>query len=201
LNAEERGMLRTVQWQRDNAVPGYIEVQYDPEPWKEFATAFLKEQRLLINPLLPLMAHRLVTLTAGNPKLNATIAGDELYAYENVNLGFTVQSGQSLYLVVVHEAEKLDAPGFVGRLTELQRRATARHLSLEETRNATISFSSMARWPVTRHVPVLPPMTSLIVAHAAPPGGPPVLGATYDHRVLSGFDVVTALGRLAKPTG
>ena len=39
------------------------------------------------------------------------------------------------------------------------------------------SFSSMARWNVSRHVPILPPYTSLIVAHAAPKGaGTAVLG-------------------------
>jgi pyruvate/2-oxoglutarate dehydrogenase complex dihydrolipoamide acyltransferase (E2) component len=199
LNAEERGMLKTVSWQRDHAVAGYIELQYDPKPWEEYAAAFMKEQRLLFNPLLPLMAWRLASLPAENSKLNATIAAGELHVYERVNLGFTVQSGASLFLAVLQQADGLEAAAFVGRLGELQRRAAARHLSLEESSNATLSFSSMARWPVSRHVPVLPPFTSLIVAHAAPPGGPAVLGGTYDHRVLSGFDVVKALGQLAKP--
>ena len=192
-------MLKTVQWQRDYAVPGYIEMQYDPGPWKDYATAFMKEQRLLINPLLPLMAWRLAALVRENPKLNATIAGDDLHVYEHVNLGFTVQSGQSLYLAVLQAAEDLDAVEFVRKLGELQRRAVARQLRPDQTRDATLSFSSMARWPVSRHIPVLPPFNSLIVAHAAPPGGPAVLGATYDHRVLSGFDVVAALDLLAKP--
>jgi pyruvate/2-oxoglutarate dehydrogenase complex dihydrolipoamide acyltransferase (E2) component len=160
----------------------------------------MKEQRLLINPLLALIAWRLAGLVKDNPKLNATIAGSELLVYDRVNLGFTVQAGQSLYLAVLHDAGKLEAAQFVARLGELQRHAMARRLTMDETQNATLSFSSMARWPVTRHVPVLPPFTSLIVAHAAPPGGGAVLGATYDHRVLSGFDVVRALEQLSKPT-
>jgi hypothetical protein len=57
----------------------------------------------------------------------------------------------------------------------------------------------MARWNVSRHVPVLPPYTSLIVAHAAPVSGQGTLGATYDHRVLTGFDALSALRALAKP--
>lgn len=39
-----------------------------------------------------------------------------------------------------------------------------------------------------------PPFTSLIVAHASGP-----LDRTYDHRVLNGFDVVTALKKMAAP--
>jgi hypothetical protein len=66
---------------------------------------------------------------------------------------------------------------------------------------ATISFSSMARWHVTRHVPVLPPYTSLIVAHAAAVNGRGTLGATYDHRVLTGFDALSAIRALSVPEG
>ena len=65
---------------------------------------------------------------------------------------------------------------------------------------ATVSFSSMARWNVSRHIPVLPPQTSLIVAHAAPKGsGRAVLGASYDHRLLTGFDVAQVLQALSQP--
>jgi hypothetical protein len=48
-------------------------------------------------------------------------------------------------------------------------------------------------------MPVLPPYCSLIIGHAAPKGGPAVLGATYDHRVLSGYDVLMVLEKLAVP--
>jgi pyruvate/2-oxoglutarate dehydrogenase complex dihydrolipoamide acyltransferase (E2) component len=69
-----------------------------------------------------------------------------------------------------------------------------------EMSGATIAFTSMARWNVSRHVPILPPQTGLIVAHSAPRGmGRAVLGASYDHRLLSGFDVVQVLQALAQP--
>src|SRR5262249_1300554 len=69
-----------------------------------------------------------------------------------------------------------------------------------ESSGATVSLSSMARWGVSRHTPILPPQTSLIVAHAASDrSGTAVLGATYDHRLLTGFDVVNVLRALAQP--
>ena len=39
----------------------------------------------------------------------------------------------------------------------------------------------------------------MIVAHATSVSGVSVLGASYDHRVLTGFHVVNALRKLAKP--
>jgi pyruvate/2-oxoglutarate dehydrogenase complex dihydrolipoamide acyltransferase (E2) component len=194
LNTEERGMLRTVLWQREHAVPGYIEVPCDEAAWKAYGLELQKRERMLVNPVLSLMAWRLTELARENEKLNATLVDGARHVYTQVNLGFTVQSGEALYLTVVEDAGSLDEVRFVNRLAELQRHAMAHRLSPSEIQGATISFSSMARWQVTRHVPVLPPFTSLIVAHA-----PGLLGATYDHRVLSGFDVVNALKKMAAP--
>jgi pyruvate/2-oxoglutarate dehydrogenase complex dihydrolipoamide acyltransferase (E2) component len=192
-------MLQTVSWSRDHAVPGYIELEYDPAPWEAYAKAFADRHRLLLSPLLSLMAWRLVTLARANPLINATIAGDARHEYERVNLGFTIQAGETLYLAVVRDAASKDEGGFVNALGDLQRRAAAHKLVPDEMRGATVSFSSMGRWKVSRHMPVLPPHTAFIVAHAVSASGVPVLGATYDHRVMSGFQVVTTLRRLAVP--
>lgn len=201
LTPEERGMLRTVIWQRDEAVPGYVELQYDAAPWEQAAAEYQKSERLLLNPLLALMAYRLVRVTAERERLNATIAGDALHVYSTVNLGFTVQSDRTLYLAVVQNAAALPAREFVSRLGDLQRSALGHKLRSADLTGATVSFSSMARWNVSRHVPVLPPHTALIVAHAATVNGVGTLGATYDHRVLTGFDALAAIREVSVPEG
>jgi pyruvate dehydrogenase E2 component (dihydrolipoamide acetyltransferase) len=196
LTPEQRGMLRTVSWQREHAVAGYLEIEYDPAPWQQRAAEFKTANGLWFDPMLSLMAHRLAQAAAEQPRVNATIAGASAYLYEDVNLGFTVQADSTLYLVVVKGAQRLDAQGFVRELGALQLAAMRHTLSAEQTSGATVSFSSMARWNVTRHVPVLPPHTSLIVAHTAAAGGVARLGATYDHRLLTGFDVAKVLRAL-----
>lgn len=199
LRSEERAMLATVAWHRDVAVPGYIEISYDPQPWEAYAQDFGQTHNLLLNPLLALMAWKLVELARETPRLNATIAGKQRYEYAEVNVGFTVQAGETLYLTVVRNAGSLGPREFAQRLIELQRKAAAHNLHPDETRGATIGFSSMARWKVSRHVPVLSPHTALMVAHTVDPDGRGVLGATYDHRVLNGAEVVTLLRKLGKP--
>jgi pyruvate/2-oxoglutarate dehydrogenase complex dihydrolipoamide acyltransferase (E2) component len=201
MNAAEKGMLATVTWHRDEAVPGYIEFEADPREWNEFADAYAKQHGLMTSPLLGLLAGRLASLARETPRINSTIHGGGVYEYDSVNLGFTVQVQDTLYLAVLREAEKLDTGGFLLRLGELQRKAFARKLSAEETLGATVAFSSMARWAIARHIPILPPFTSLIVAHAAPSPDRLVLGASYDHRVLSGADVTKILRALSKPKG
>ncbi len=199
LSGSERGMLQTVSWSREQASPGYLELEYDPQAWEAYAAAYTEARRLMMSPLLSLMAWRLAQLARETPALNATIAGQDRYEYEDVNLGFTVQAGDTLYLAVVRAAQAGGEEDFVNRLGDVQRRAMKHQLALEELTGATVSFSSMARWKISRHIPVLPPQTALIVAHAQSQSGVHVLGATYDHRVLNGFQVAQLLRKLAKP--
>jgi pyruvate dehydrogenase E2 component (dihydrolipoamide acetyltransferase) len=200
LSSEERGMLATVLWHRDRAAPGYVEIEYDPKPWDDYAAHYAAQSSLMLSPLLPLLAFRLVELAKATPRINATVVNERRYEYDQVNLGFTVQAGPTLYLGVVQAAQDMNAARFIDCLGEVQRHAMAHKLRPAESSGATLTFSSMARWNVSRHIPILPPSTGLIVAHAKPrASGQTVLGATYDHRLLSGFDVVQVLQAMAQP--
>ena len=200
LTAPERGVIQTVSWQKSEAVPAYLELAFDPALWEARALEFQQRYRLLLNPLLSLFAWRLVRIAAERPAINATLNGRQKHLYHHVNIGFTVQSGSNLFVVVVREAEKLSAIDFVGQLGDLQRAAMRQKLRPDQASGATIGFSSMARWPVVSHTPVLLPHTCLMIAHAATaPGQGTRIGATYDHRLLSGFDAVQILQQLTTP--
>jgi len=201
LSAEEQGMVSTVTWHRDHAVSAYLEMAYDQQAWEDFAAAFAERHKFMLSPLLPLMAYRLVKLARDRPGINTTLVNGQKYLYDQVNLGFTVQVGETLYLTVVQQADAMDDRQFIDALGEVQRHAMAKKLRPDESMGATLGFSSMARWNVSRHVPVLSPYTALMVAHSAPQKGgqSAVLGASYDHRILSGHDVAGVLQELTQP--
>jgi pyruvate dehydrogenase E2 component (dihydrolipoamide acetyltransferase) len=199
LEVGERGMIRTVSWHRDTAVAGYVEIAFETAQWDRFAAEFQSRHHLLMSPLLLLIAYRLVTLARENPRINATVVGDARHEYSDINLGFTIQSGPRLSLLSVRGAGQMSDREFVDALSMLMRRGMKGKLSSAETSAITIAFSSMARWQVTRHVPILPPYTSLIVAHTHGHDGTAALGASYDHRVLTGGEVAAVLNRLAVP--
>lgn len=200
LTTVEQGMLRTVTWHRDQAAGAYLEIEYDSKTWDQAAADYATRHGLMLSPMLPMMAYRLVQLAVDQTKLNSTIVASKRYEYTQVNLGFTVQAGEILYLTVMQNAGGMDIQTFIQSLGELQRHAMGHKLKPEESQGATLAFSSMSRWGVSRHMPILPPNTSLVVAHAATKAdGKAVLGATYDHRALSGYDVVRLLAALAEP--
>jgi len=200
LSPEAHGMFVTVSWHRDHVAHGYMETEYDPKPWEDYAARYAQQHKLMLSPLTALMAYRLVELAKSTPHINASIVNGRRYQYGPINLGFTVQAGKTLYLIVVREAQDMDVSGFIEAMGQRQRNAMLHKLRASELTGATLSFSSMARWNVSRHVPILPPQTGLIVAHAAPRNtGRAVLGASYDHRLLTGHDVIQVLQALAQP--
>jgi pyruvate dehydrogenase E2 component (dihydrolipoamide acetyltransferase) len=199
LTVTERGMVKTVVWHRRSAVPGYVEISYSTDAWESYAEAFQGRYKLLLNPVLALMAYQLVQLARENPKLNSTITVEERYRYAGVNLGFTMQSGDTLYLLSLKDADKHEEKPFVDTLNLLVRKCMKGRLRTDQTGGVTIGFSSMARWEVTRHMPILAPYTSLMVAHAHGTSGLASMGATYDHRVLTGGEVAAALQALSRP--
>lgn len=201
ISPEHHGMLRTIEWHHHEAVPAYLEISYDASPWEAYAKEFQKANKLLVSPLVSLLTWRLVQLAKEHPEINSTLYQGEKYVYDHVNVASTVQANERLYLVVVREAEKLSQIEFVTKLADLQRAAMKNALSPEETSGATIAISSMARWPVTRHVPLLAPDTAMMIAHTASKDGSATLGCTYDHRVLSGGEAVRVLQTLARFEG
>ena len=132
LTPPQHGMLRTVAWHKSEAVPAYLEISYDPAPWAEYAADFQQRHRLLMSPLLALLARRIVDAAIEQPTLNATLLGEQGHIDDHVNLGFTVQSGDNLMVVVVREAENLDELAFSQKLGELQRRAMRSALRPDE---------------------------------------------------------------------
>ena len=65
-------MLFTVLWHRDRAAAAYLEIEYDPQPWNDYAARYALQNKLLLSPLLPLIAFRLVEFATANPRINAT---------------------------------------------------------------------------------------------------------------------------------
>lgn len=201
LSAYEAAMMQSVLWHGREAVPTYLEAAYDETPWQEFAQSFRDEEGLLSSPLVPLIAYQLVRYVLAKPGLNSTISDGQRFLYDAVNLGFTVDVGDKLFLPVIHDAQNMTAREFVDAFGRLHRAAMRGRLQPEEMRGATVAVSSMARWPVLRHMPILPAHVSLMVAHSAPNDGRCVLGATYDHRVLDGAAAFQAVHSLTKPDG
>jgi pyruvate/2-oxoglutarate dehydrogenase complex dihydrolipoamide acyltransferase (E2) component len=201
LSAAARAMIKTVAWQGQGAAPAYLELPFDHDGWHAYAQDFRETHGLLADPTLALLGHRLVALAKRHPCLNATLLAGSRFLYTGVHLGFAIRTKPALVMPILRHAERLDQAGFVQALHNLHKRALSGRLAPQELVSPTLSLSSLASTAVCRHIPILPPHTSLIVAHSArPASGMGTIGATYDHRLLDGDTVARALNGLTHPT-
>jgi pyruvate/2-oxoglutarate dehydrogenase complex dihydrolipoamide acyltransferase (E2) component len=199
LTPWEQAMCDSLSWHRDEAVPGYLEVPLDVDGWNSCAAEIFAGRETMVSPLLGLMAHRVVEAAVRFPRANAVLVGRNYHFRRSVNLGFMVKAKKGLVMVSIANAGELDAFEFVAALSRLQRRAFAARLRPEESSGATIAFTSLAKAGAIRHIPVLPPKCSVIVAHSASNHSDPHLGITYDHRVLDGETAAEFLTFVANP--
>ncbi|WP_419914391.1 2-oxo acid dehydrogenase subunit E2 [Hoeflea sp.] len=199
LSPYETAMITSVSWHARQAAATYLEAAYDENDWQAFAQGFRDQHGLLSSPLVPLMAYQLVRHASDNRDLNSTIHDGRKLVYDQVNLGFTVHINGKLFLPVIHDADGMNAREFVDAFAVLHRAAMRGKLQPADMKGATVAISSMARWPVLRHMPILPPYVSLMVAHSAAQDDRSILGATYDHRVLDGAAAYQAISNLTAP--
>ncbi len=203
MNNFELGTLNTLSWAAQEAAPAYLEHTLDFQPLLDFSKQLQIRNDWIFDPLIALIAWlftRVILTTVG---LNATQRNKSILEYKQVNLGFTVDVQGQLFFPVLHDVGQYDQSSFIAEFIGLQRRTLKKTLAKNELSGATVGLSSLSSFDVTRHQPILPPNTSLMLAHSAtlpfstPETAYTILGATYDHKVHSGSKVAKMLQSLS----
>lgn len=135
-----------------------------------------------------------------HPGLNATLAGEEILIYDEINIGVAVALPDgNLVVPVLHGADRLALPEIARRLHDLQERAARGKLTLPDVQRGTFTLTSFGAIPVLRWAtPLLNPPQAAILGLGAIEERPVVrdgrievralapLSLTYDHRVVNG---------------
>jgi pyruvate/2-oxoglutarate dehydrogenase complex dihydrolipoamide acyltransferase (E2) component len=194
LDPARYGMALTVQKSRAEAVPAYLEIILDLTELTTYSKMFQSHHAMLTDPLADVVAYAFTKCLDSNPLLNSVISGRDLRKCATVNLAFAVDSPQGLMMPIVREANKKTLIEFVHEMQTLRRHMFRNRRDGQLFENPTAGFTSMAAFGVLRHIPILLPGTSLMLAHSASTEAGEdktntVVGATYDHQLLSGADI------------
>jgi len=195
LNDYQKAVIKTISWQQENAIVGYIEKIIDIKPVREYSAIKKKNNGWLLDPLFAIIAFNFVQHIKINKKLNTSINDGKVNRYSEINLGFTIDVEDKLIISVLPNADKYDEDDFIEKLFSLQKRTVTGDLKPNEMQKPTIGITSLAAYGVSRHIPILIPETSIIIAlsdimfsdrkineHS-------VFGVTYDHRLHSGVQI------------
>ena len=203
MNNFELGTLDTLSWATREAASAYLEHTLNFRPLLDYSQQIQHRNDWIFDPLISLLAWFFTRVIVANVGLNTTQRNKSILEYKQVNLGFTVDVQGQLFFPVLHNVGEYDQTSFIAAFVDLQRRTLKRTLVKQELSGATIGFSSLSSFGVTRHQPILPPHTSLMLAHSAtlpfstPETAYTILGATYDHKVHSGSKVAKMLQNLS----
>jgi 2-oxoglutarate dehydrogenase E2 component (dihydrolipoamide succinyltransferase) len=150
---------------------------------------------------LPYVARCAVASLGVFGRLNATLEGDVLTRYRDVDLGVAVSLGErGLIVPVVRRAQDRSVAGLAAEIGELARRARAGELGPDEVRGATFTITNPGRWGTIGATPIINQPQVAILDLEAVVRRPVVVGGeaiairpmanlclSWDHRALDGM--------------
>ena len=149
---------------------------------------------------------------ARHPYLNASIVGDAIHLWKDVNVGVAVAVPDGLVVPVVRDAHRLRGSEIVTRLQDLTERARAGRLGLGDIRDGTFTISNLGMFRIDHFRAILNPPESGILAVGRIVRRPvvidehdgvgvrPMMSITLsaDHRVVDGVAAANFLDDMAR---
>ncbi len=132
------------------------------------------------------------------PKFNATLAGNDLHMFDDVNIGVAMATDDGLIVVTIREANKKSITDIAIETKEMGKRAKKNKLTSEEMTGSTFTVSNLGPFKVDLFIPVINPPETAILALGQIKKKPVVVddkivvrsmmmaSCAVDHRVLDG---------------
>jgi pyruvate dehydrogenase E2 component (dihydrolipoamide acetyltransferase) len=158
------------------------------------------DARIGINDLVLFATARAV---AKHPEANSWFSWDGITRFDDVNLGFAVDTGQALLVPVIPAANTLALAALASKARALIERARSGKTTDEEMNGGTFTVSNLGGLGIHWFTPVLNlPQTCILgvgAAHRTHPDAPAQvpLSLTFDHRALDGASAARLLGSIA----
>jgi len=130
--------------------------------------------------------------------VNATIEGDEVTNYSDVNVAVAINTEQGLVAPVIRNANKLSLKEIGSTIDELARKANENRLTIEDLTGGTFTVTNLGAFDVESFAPVInPPQCAILglgriaykpCAHGSQVSARPstLLTLVFDHRIIDG---------------
>jgi pyruvate dehydrogenase E2 component (dihydrolipoamide acetyltransferase) len=130
--------------------------------------------------------------------VNATIEGDEVTTYSDVNVAVAINTEQGLVAPVVRNANKLSLKDISSTIDDLAKKATENQLTVENLTGGTFTVTNLGAFDVESFAPVInPPQCAILglgriaykpFAHGSQVSARPstLLTLVFDHRIIDG---------------
>jgi pyruvate dehydrogenase E2 component (dihydrolipoamide acetyltransferase) len=132
------------------------------------------------------------------PQINASIDGDDVITWSDVNIGLAVAIDDGLVVPVIHHVDRLTLPELSNKRAELIERARTGRLTRDEVEGASFTLSNFGSYGGDFETPILNPPQSALLGIGQITEEPAVrdgaivirsmmsISMTFDHRLIDG---------------
>jgi pyruvate/2-oxoglutarate dehydrogenase complex dihydrolipoamide acyltransferase (E2) component len=104
---------------------------------------------------LAFVARATVEALEEHPRLNASVDGDEIVYYDDVNLGIAVALEDGLIVPVIRRAQRLSLEGLAAAIADLAERARAKRLEPDEVHGGTFTITNPGQFGAVLATPII----------------------------------------------
>jgi pyruvate/2-oxoglutarate dehydrogenase complex dihydrolipoamide acyltransferase (E2) component len=152
---------------------------------------------------LAVLLFELVKLLKKFPSLNAFYSDGSMFVYQHVHVGFAVDMGQGLKVLVVREAEDLTFAQLADRVEDLLVKYATGGLAVKEITGSTFTVTDLAQTGAFTFEPLINSRQAAILGIGAetqllgPGGNGFMLSCAFDHRLNTGRVVAEFLSEFS----
>ena len=154
-----------------------------------------KKHNLYFDNIFPVVAQICSHELKKFKNLNGFFHDNEKYLYEDINIGFTIDSNDHLQVPVIHNCDKYQMEEIQNILFEISKSSISENMTLSQMSKPTFVISDLsAIGDCFFHTPLLAPFTSSILGLAIDKiASRLVLTLTYDHQMSAGKEALLFL--------
>jgi|YNPNPStandDraft_1061719.scaffolds.fasta_scaffold25889_2 pyruvate dehydrogenase E2 component (dihydrolipoamide acetyltransferase) len=205
LNQIQRVMAKTMKSSIETQALSLISREIDMTLLTTFISSRKEQKPLSLNTLLMAVIAR--TLSQ-HPYLNSELVDQQIYIYEQINLGMAVATQAGLVVVVIHDANLLSLNQLSEAIETKVQKARTGNLSLSDIEGSTFTVSNLGMYGVDAGFPIpRAPECAILLIGAIRPRPVVVngqivirdigtLSLTFDHRFIDGEKAAIFLGSL-----
>jgi pyruvate/2-oxoglutarate dehydrogenase complex dihydrolipoamide acyltransferase (E2) component len=122
-----------------------------------------------------------------HPEVNSSFQGDEIFEWDNVNVGLAVALPDGLIAPAIMNADRLTLAQLADERRRLTEAALGEKLTSKEAFSATFTISNLGQFGVRRfQALVVPPQAGILAVGAITAASEMSLCLSLDHRVVDG---------------
>lgn len=193
INSIQKEVAKNVKLSQDTNATSYMTLDLDRKIVEEICNNKSSISKLPLT-LFDLLSFKISISINKFPLVNSYLEKDNIIMNKNVNLGFTVEKDNNLFMPVIKNIDNKNENEIFLKKLELIRKVYNKDIKSEDISNGTISIANISSGFIKYHYPIIYPKQSTIIGISSLEKSNTnlikdnLIGITigYDHRLING---------------